>query len=96
MPRVNMISEHVAILVAEQLLSEKLIHPSMISGRREIVDCILRAGEVEIGEAYTPKGNYEDWFEDDGVEEVRVVSEAERRLVDSLLSLIDVKSKGGV
>ena len=94
MPRVNMISEHVAILVTEQLLSEKLIHPSMISGRRELVDCILRAGEVEIGQTYIPPGNYEDWFEPS---EKRVVSPAEKALATALLKIIDDASitKGG-
>lgn len=98
MPRVNMISEHVAILVAEQLLTEKLIHPAMISGRRELVDCILRAGEIEIGQTYIPPGDYEDWFEPmESVEEERVVSPAEKALAIALLKIIDDASieKGG-
>lgn len=94
MPRVNMISEDVAILVAEQLFAEKLIHPAMISGRRELVDCILRAGEVEIGQTYIPPGDYDDWFEP--LEE-RVVSPAEKALATALLKIIDDASttKGG-
>ena len=93
MPRVNMISEHVAILVAEELLSQSLIHESMISSRRELVDSIIAAGQVEIGAPYIPKGHYGDWFEDDPEEE-RVVSPAERDLAETLIRLVRQSENG--
>lgn len=92
MPRVNMISEHVAILVAEELLSQGLIRTEKIRGRREIVDSVIAAGQVEVGQTYIPPGDYEDWFEPyEPVEktDVRVVSEAERNLANALIKIIE-------
>lgn len=65
MPGVNMISEHTAILVAEELLTQGFIRLGAFRARVELVQAIMQAGEIEIGAPFIPRGRYEDWFEEE-------------------------------
>jgi hypothetical protein len=94
MPYMETITEGQAIVIAEALLNKSIIHPSMISSRREVVDIIIDAGRVEIGQVFIPAGDYADWFEDDEEEgEFRYVSPAERAFGEALVRLIDEAKK---
>jgi hypothetical protein len=100
MPYMETITEGQAIVIAEALLDKGIIHPAMISGRRQVVDIIIDAGRVEIGQVFIPAGDYEDWFEDiqpksEDVQEFRYVSPAEKEFGDALLRLIDESKRGG-
>ena len=97
MPYMETITEGQAIVIAEALLDSDLI--VQISSRRVLVDAIIDAGRVEVGQVFVPKGHYEDWFEgmdkpdtleggDDPIM-FRPVPPAERQLADALLRVID-------
>jgi hypothetical protein len=99
MPYMETITEGQAIVIAEALLDKRLIRTGLLGSRREVVDIIIDAGRVEIGQVFIPLGDYEDWFEDiqpksENVQEFRYVSPAEKEFGDALLRAID-ESKGG-
>jgi hypothetical protein len=98
MPYMETITEGQAIVIAEALLDKRLIRTEVIRSRREIVDIIIDAGRVEIGQVFIPAGDYEDWFEDiqpksEDVQEFRYVSPTEKEFGDALLRLIDESKK---
>lgn len=104
MPYMETITEGQAIVIAEALLDADLVDYRKMTGRRMLVDAIIEAGRVEVGQVFIPRGDYEDWFE--GMDEpetleggddpimFREVSVEEKSLADTLIRLVDESSKG--